>query len=761
VRARATLALALSALALSALALAAPEASAAGPPVVGESWVEEVKAESARLRASVNPDGLTSSYRFEIISQSAFEASGYATALVVPPSGKAPLGSGTTPLIVSQQVGPPLTPLVPATTYRYRIVATNQEGSSSPLEHLLVTQATQLPFGLPDDRGYELVSPVGKNGGGVAAPEAVFGGGDFQAAPASEPSGAAVTYGSATSFGGGQGAPPESQYLSIRTPAGWITEDLSAPTASGAYGPDPDGSPYRLFSTDLSVGLLFGGLACRGGLEGCPAPTPVLPGSGAPPGYMAYYLRASGGGFTSLLSAAEVAHSDVDPSAFSVSFADASPDLTHIVLSSCAALSAEASEVAGEPGHCQESAQNLYELTEGNLTALSLLPGESHTTPADGPTLLAAPTGALSEDGARAYFVAAGGGLYLREGSQTKLVSAAGSFQTASADGSVAFYTEAGHLFRYLAPSGSRADLTAAGGVVGVLAASRDGGVVYYQDGSGIERWAAGATTQVAAGADAASPGDYPPSTATSRVTADGSRLAFLSTAELTDYDSDGRTEVYLYGPFGGGSPRLLCASCNPSGERADGSASIPGAPANGSTRAYRPRALSENGRRLFFDSTDSLLPADTDGQADVYEWEEAGEGDCQSAPGCIRLISSGRAVEGASFVDASADGDDVYFLTDESLVGADPGSADIYDARVGGGFPEAAAPIPCVADACQALPSAPEDPQPGSLVASAGNPPLRIEGQKKRHHKKRAHHRRHHRPHHSRGHRHTKAGGR
>jgi len=755
----------ISALVVGVLLLTAPAASAAGAPVVSESWVEEVKAESVRLRAAVNPNGLPSSYRFEIVSQAAFEQSGYASALLVPPSGKAPLGSGTTTLFVSQQVGPPLTPLTPATAYRYRIVASNQEGSSVPLEHLLVTQATQLSFGLPDGRGYELVSPIEKNGGGVAAPEAVFGGGDFQAAPTSQAAGAAVTYGSASSFGGGQGAPPESQYLSTRTAAGWVTQDVSAPTASGAYGPEPDGSPYRLFSTDLSAGLLFGGLPCRGGLPGCPAPTPVLPGSGAPPGYMAYYLRAPGGSFSSLLRAGELAHSAVEPPAFSVSIAAASPDLSHIVLSSCAALTADATETTNGAGGCEASAQNLYEWSAGTLAALSLLPGETHTTPGLGPISLAAPIGALSEDGARAYFTATEDGyLYLREGSQTKLVTTHGAFQAASADGSVALYIDAGHLFRYLAPSGSTSDLTPAGGVVGVLAASRDGGVVYYQDVAGIERWAGGSATQVAAGPGAAFSSDYPPSTGTSRITADGSHLAFLSAAELTDYDSGGRTEVYLYGPFGGGPPRLVCASCNPSGERADGSSSIPGAPANGSTTAYRTRALSDDGRRLFFDSSDSLLPADTDGQPDVYEWEEQGKGNCDAAPGCIGLISSGRAIEGARFIDASADGADVYFLTDESLVGADPGSADLYDARVGGGFPEAPAPIPCIADACQALPSAPEDPRPGSLVPNAGNPPLRIEREKARHRRKRAHHKRHHRRHRShssRAHRHKQAGGR
>jgi hypothetical protein len=86
-------------------------------------------------------------------------------------------------------------------------------------------------------------------------------------------------------------------------------------------------------------------------------------------------------------------------------------------------------------------------------------------------------------------------------------------------------------------------------------------------------------------------------------------------------------------------------------------------------------------------------------------------------------LISSGR-VGSAAFADASADGSDAFFLTAASLLGADTGSLDLYDARAGGGFPEASPPIPCLGDACQGPPSVPEDPLPGSaLFVGHGNP--------------------------------------
>jgi hypothetical protein len=711
--------------------------------VIAETWVEEVKADSVRLRAKINPEGLSSTYRFEYATQSAFEEKGFEGATLIPVSGAAPLGSGTNFLLVAQPVGPPLSPLQPATQYRYRVTAKHaSEAAAIGPDHLFSTQGTELTFRLPDNRGWEMVSPVDKGGGAIAPPESLFGGGDLQASPSSSAEGAAISYGSSTSFGEAQGAPSVSQYLSTRTPSGWATQNVSAPLESDAYGDEPDGAPYRVFSSDLSKGLLFGGLPCRGAIAGCPAPNPVIAGSGAPQGFMAYYLRA-GGSYSSLLSASDLSHTAVGKEDFSVSLAGATEDLSHVVLSSCSALTSNATEVPDGSGGCEESDQNLYEASGGTFTALSLLPGETHTTPETGPTVLAAPIGAVSADGSKVYFTSAGS-LYLREGAQTKSVSATGKFQTASADGSVALFTEevsgSEHLFRYLAATQAKTDLTPSGGVVGVLGASQDGSIVYYQDTSGIQEWSSGTTTLIVSGAEAATPSDYPPATGTSRVTADGSHLAFLSNKELAGFDNAGRAEVYLYGPpVGGGAAQLICASCNPSGERAAGFASIPGTEANGSTLAYRPKALSSDGHRVFFDSTDKLSITDTNGQPDVYQWEAYGEGDCATKPGCLGPISSGRATEGASFIDASADGTDAYFLTNESLVGQDPGSIDLYDARAGGGFPEAPKPIPCVADACQALPAAPEDPDPGTLIKNSGNPPAKYvkeEAKRKKGHK-------------------------
>ncbi|HWO47585.1 MAG TPA: hypothetical protein VNM41_05940, partial [Solirubrobacterales bacterium] len=186
--------------------------------------------------------------------------------------------------------------------------------------------------------------------------------------------------------------------------------------------------------------------------------------------------------------------------------------------------------------------------------------------------------------------------------------------------------------------------------------------------------------------------------------------------------------------------------SCNSAGTPPLGPAAIPGAIANGDNfRAYKPRALSASGDRLFFESKDALVAGDTNGDRDVYQWEAQGTGGCATAGGCIDLISTGHAEDGAVFIDASADGSDVYFATQGSLVAGDPGFLDLYDARVGGGFPAPPTPIPCEGDSCQPLPGEPEDPTPGTLLQTAGNERLHIpKGKHRKKHKKKHHKQKH-----------------
>lgn len=242
---------------------------------------------------------------------------------------------------------------------------------------------------------------------------------------------------------------------------------------------------------------------------------------------------------------------------------------------------------------------------------------------------------------------------------------------------------------------------------------------------------------------------DTAPSFRRSRVSPDGLHLAFTSAARLTAYDNtdvasgEPTREVYLYSADGaGGAGELHCISCNPSGARPHGrnlgnavltrwtAATIPGW-----SEQLRPtRLLSADGGRLFFESYDDLLPRDSNGRADVYEWERAPGGEaCKQAGadlyvpvagGCLSLISSGQSPEDSELIDVGQSGRDVFFATAAGLLPQDPGLVDVYDARVNGGFPPPSKPpASCEGDACQGPVSAPNDPTPASAAfKGAGN---------------------------------------
>ena len=264
----------------------------------------------------------------------------------------------------------------------------------------------------------------------------------------------------------------------------------------------------------------------------------------------------------------------------------------------------------------------------------------------------------------------------------------------------------------------------------------------------------------------------------TARVAPAGGWLAFMSSRSLTGYDNiDAHSppnephhdeEVFLYHPraAAGGKlepGRLLCASCNPTGARPAGAeygveahhflyggdrvwsqttwiaANVPGwTPYQVVTALHQSRYLSDEGR-LFFNSSDALVPQDVNNNEDVYEYEPAGVGGCSTSSstysersgGCVALISSGRAAGESAFLDASENGNDVFFLTGERLVSQDVDTAlDVYDAHVCSAaepcFSSSTSPPPCAtADACRSAP-APQSqvfgPGPSETFTGAGN---------------------------------------
>ena len=106
--------------------------------------------------------------------------------------------------------------------------------------------------------------------------------------------------------------------------------------------------------------------------------------------------------------------------------------------------------------------------------------------------------------------------------------------------------------------------------------------------------------------------------------TPDGHSFVFMSRANLTGYDSGGLEEVFAYEAV---PNRLTCVSCNPSGEPP-----VPtelGSYGRGVSSfipiskfpTYRPRVISADGSRVFFDSDQPLVPQDTNSWLSVYEW--------------------------------------------------------------------------------------------------------------------------------------------
>jgi hypothetical protein len=257
------------------------------------------------------------------------------------------------------------------------------------------------------------------------------------------------------------------------------------------------------------------------------------------------------------------------------------------------------------------------------------------------------------------------------------------------------------------------------GGVFGV---SDDGSYVYFTAGgalapatsgqTNIYLYHAGATTFVATVSNISK----------TRVSANGLFIAFTSTDSLTGYDNTDVTtgqrdpEIYLYSAA---ANHLSCASCDPAGGlQADG-ASLLGSQEDGETDygstfplAYDPNSVSDAGQ-VFFDTQTALLPADSNGMRDVYEYEA----------GHLHLLSTGTTHDDAWFVNAPPGGSDVFFVTSQQLLPRDGDtSPDLYDARVNGGFPPPpAATVPCVGEGCRPAPGAAPPPPLAASVTFFG----------------------------------------
>jgi hypothetical protein len=544
--------------------------------------------------------------------------------------------------------------------------------------------------------------------------------------------GNAVTY-MGTPFSQSEGSSRDNAYIARRDPQeGWQTTFLSPLLQTNNSG-----------HTAYSSGL---GAAVLGNRE-------TALSSEAPAGYENLYAQATGepGGLAPLLTA-QPPNRTADT--FKIAYAGASADLSRVFFEANDALTGKtAFAPAAKDGGASKF--NLYEWHEGQLALVNVKPGNAATEAGASFGLGGAHT--ISEDGSRAFWSSETGQVFVREGAKATLAipgsGASAKFLAAATNGSKVLLTN-GSLYDLEAKTST--DLTAGkGGFLGLLGQSDDLSHAYFVDSAVLDNaangqgakaeagkpnlyvWSGGAPRFVARLLDednknGAYGSDWSPVPVarTAEASPAGRYLAFVSWVALTGQDNTGLCtlipviptepahyvpgpcpEVFLYDSV---DDELRCPSCNRGGAQALGPSTL--------RRVFGPATLPQaryllDSGRLYFDSRDSLLPADSnEGVEDVYQYEPEGVGSCERDEGCVSLISAGTGSVDSNLVTVDETGANVFFTTRDRLVLKDREELiDLYDAREGGGIPgeTETGREECQGEACQGPPVVPPDPAP------------------------------------------------
>jgi hypothetical protein len=736
--------------------------------VTGESF-SDAGSNGAVLHGQINPgSGPIESYFFEYGPTAAY---GFSTA---PES----LGGTEEAIRVSAQVSG----LAPEAEYHFRLVARGGGDEVTRGRDVVFRTRPAGLLGLPDGRVYEMVSPAGEHDAGVFVPE-VFTPGvqlsgsegvqsrlPFQASV----DGDAVVYAGESSEGG-SGVDSEGggdEYLATRSAeGGWSQANIEPPGVLAAR--------YQAFSSDLSTGILewaengsgeaHGPLFLRDDSKGSYSALSSAGSTlyaGASSNGSDLFMNASGlydavQGHVSVVNV--LPDGAVEPAATfgAPALRDPEgnpPDFSGVVSADgsrvfWSGLVSGGLYVRENPGQPQSPIEH------GECT----VSGDACTVQLD----VKAP-GASGSSGGGRFWAASSDGSKVLFTDESRLTT-----NSTAAHGAPDLYeyqvnNEAGK-------PGTLTDLTVhAGepaGVQGVLGVSGGGSYVYFVANGVL---AAGASSQSceaeplsgeptggcnlyvlhegvvsfiaalssqdgtrvmpAAGDTNGSGefGDWQPGVGhrTAEVTPDGRSLVFMSNRSLTGYDNDavndGRLtpvdEVYVYHDEDG----LSCVSCDPGKEApstyADGAGGF--LPVSWSA-TYLPQWVSEDGSRVFFDSSEPLAVQDTNGKQDVYEWEQDGTGSCQEQAGCVYLLSRGASPYASWLLGASTSGDDVFMITRAQLLPEEQGETyAVYDARVDGAQPPAQAGCPTTG--CQIPPGLPPifATPPSSTFEGVGNFP-------------------------------------
>lgn len=143
----------------------------------------------------------------------------------------------------------------------------------------------------------------------------------------------------------------------------------------------------------------------------------------------------------------------------------------------------------------------------------------------------------------------------------------------------------------------------------------------------------------------------------------DGTKAFITTDEELVAGDDDGLLDIYRRDLTSGVTARVSVSGVCPAG--ADCSASYGG--------------ISSDGASAFFETNERLTGQDLDSSQDVYQWSGASAALVSTGP------DGGNGAVAAIFAGASSDGTRAFFETTESLLAADSdSSSDVYE-RVGG----------------------------------------------------------------------------
>ena len=761
--------------------------AAAGVPVVSGVSVGSVSSSFADFHATVDPVGAATSYQFQYVTAEAFAHSGFADlgsgGSVPVPAGD--VGAGD----VGVGVSVPVAGLSPGVSYRFRVVAANAIGADvggPGSEGVFVTLPPAVP-GLSDGRAYELVTPPNKGDAKDMFGGEAFGGEiSYEFGYASEGGDGFLLWANAAL--GPFPASGESAYVFSRGGDGWSFKSVASPglgvqavedlvfdpadfsmvgvsddlgygneRAAGLVG--PAGGPYATVASTVGESNaieMVGGSEDLGVVVGesqdrdlplCEASQQALAktldaGSeglyeySAARGCLALLdvkSRSQGGGLLSKCGAVvgqgeHIGGNDADAvsgDGSRVFFTAPDPDL---LSNGSSATSGCWNQVSGA------NPPELYMRVKGETT-VEISKRENSSVAPEYPAIFVG----SSANGEKAFFL-----------TRSELTQEAVTVKTHELE-----------LYEYdtEAPEGerlvrvSRGDLASGpveGNVLDVPVVSAGGSTVYFNAEGELTLGAAGGglyryDTETGQTTFVAPPQSYPTSQATRPHEQGGTVHATWYDGEMKDelvagldvlaeYQTTRNGQFLLYGPwrYDAADGSTVCVMCNPGDPHPGPDAGFGRSDAHSDNPAGRaPRAMSENGEYVFFDTDESLVAQATNGKYDVYEWHE--DKASPSHQGTIGLISSGQSSTSDYFLDSGActnakgetvEGCNVFFGTHSELAPADQDQeGDLYDARIEGGFPAPLAAAPCEGDACQ--PPAPlslfQTPATNTL-ASSGN---------------------------------------